>query len=368
LYIIQLSASDFEDDVIPARTRGDAETYRTAPPCPGLDIYKISDIIELCIVWFPAVIKTGSTSLSEELILHHYWASPFSERARQYLALKKLPWRSVETPNALPKPDLIALTGGYRRAPVLQIGADIYCDTQMMLRELERRFPENPIADREEFAIAYWLDGSTFIATVSLLFGLMSDYLPLEFIQDRETMFDKASFSIAAAKDAIPQLKIQWRTNAAFLADWLGDGRDYLRGDHPRALDAICAMNVRMIAQLAPAVAESVLTEFPLLSAWIERVGAIGYGSFSPMTASEALQVARKADPKPLLSGQNARPDEPAYGREVCVRASDYGKEPVCGSLVFLDSHEIAVRRSCKDLGDVVVHFPRAGYDLTQQC
>ena len=31
----------------------------------------------------------------------------------------------------MPRPDLMPMTGGYRRTPVMQIGADIYCDTQM---------------------------------------------------------------------------------------------------------------------------------------------------------------------------------------------------------------------------------------------
>ena len=30
----------------------------------------------------------------------------------------------------MPKPNLTALTGGYRKTPVLQIGADIYCNSQ----------------------------------------------------------------------------------------------------------------------------------------------------------------------------------------------------------------------------------------------
>ncbi|KJL06833.1 hypothetical protein JT13_27315, partial [Klebsiella pneumoniae] len=41
----------------------------------------------------------------------------------------------------MPRPDLMPMTGGYRRTPTMQIGADIYCDTQIIIRELERRFP-----------------------------------------------------------------------------------------------------------------------------------------------------------------------------------------------------------------------------------
>lgn len=76
-----------------------------------------------------------------QIILHHDDASPFSEKARLMLGSKGLPWRSVITPNIAPKPGLIALTGGYQRAPVMQIEADISCVTQSILAEIERRAP-----------------------------------------------------------------------------------------------------------------------------------------------------------------------------------------------------------------------------------
>ena len=72
-----------------------------------------------------------------ELILHHYPTSPFAEKARLMLGFKQLSWRSVMIPPLMPKPDLTALTGGYRKTPVLQVGADIYCDTALIARRLE---------------------------------------------------------------------------------------------------------------------------------------------------------------------------------------------------------------------------------------
>ena len=79
--------------------------------------------------------------MTDELILHHYETSPFSEKVRVVMGMKGLPWRSVLIPNMMPKPDLLPLTGGYRRTPVMQIGADVYCDTQVILAEIERRAP-----------------------------------------------------------------------------------------------------------------------------------------------------------------------------------------------------------------------------------
>lgn len=109
-----------------------------------------------------------------ELILHHYPTSPFAEKARLMLGFKQLSWRSVMIPPVMPKPDLTALTGGYRRTPVLQVGADIYCDTALIARRLEAEkatpalFPEG-----QEFTaatLAQWADSVLFLNAVSLVF------------------------------------------------------------------------------------------------------------------------------------------------------------------------------------------------------
>ena len=76
-----------------------------------------------------------------DLILHHFDWSPYGEKVRVLLGIKGLAWRSVQIPMVMPKPDLTALTGGYRKTPVLQIGADIYCDTSRIARELEQSLP-----------------------------------------------------------------------------------------------------------------------------------------------------------------------------------------------------------------------------------
>ena len=94
-----------------------------------------------------------------DMILHHYETSPYAEKVRLGLGLKGLAWASVEIPVIMPKPDLTALTGGYRKTPVLQIGADLYCDSQLIMRELERRHPSPsfyPAGRGAADALAWW--------------------------------------------------------------------------------------------------------------------------------------------------------------------------------------------------------------------
>ena len=80
-----------------------------------------------------------------EVVLHQYDASPFSEKVRICLGIKDLIWSAVDQPVIMPKPELVPLTGGYRSIPVTQIGADIYCDSQLLIREPDRRFPQKPL-------------------------------------------------------------------------------------------------------------------------------------------------------------------------------------------------------------------------------
>ena len=105
-----------------------------------------------------------------ELILHHFDSSPFSEKVRLILGFKGVAWRSVKVPRIMPKPDVVALTGGYRRTPFLQIGADIYCDTALMCRVVDARHPNPPLypqaASPMQHVLAQWADSALFWTAV----------------------------------------------------------------------------------------------------------------------------------------------------------------------------------------------------------
>ena len=49
-------------------------------------------------------------------------------------------------------------------------------------------------------------------------------------------------------------------------------------------------------------------------------------------------------------------------GQTVTVTPTDYGMDPVTGSLVGLTDDEVVLRRTDERAGTVHVHFPRAGY------
>ena len=107
------------------------------------------------------------------------------------------------------------------------------------------------------------------------------------------------------------------------------------------------------------------LASYPRIAEWMERMRAFGHGTSSLMSAAEALDVAAAAQPA-MLRTSDPFDEDPPLGSHVRIRADDYGRDPVEGELVLVDADEIALRRSDPRLGDIVVHFPRLGYDLRQ--
>ena len=168
-----------------------------------------------------------------DLILHHFDWSPYGEKVRVLLGLKRLSWRSVQIPMVMPKPDLTALTGGYRKTPVLQIGADIYCDTNCIARELEQRFPQPSFfpdgGPGLAFALAVWAE-KFFEPGAGLSMGL-NDQLPADLMQDRREFFSHMDFAKFAERT--PHMFAQVLSNADLVEEQLADGRDFLTGGRP---------------------------------------------------------------------------------------------------------------------------------------
>jgi glutathione S-transferase len=298
------------------------------------------------------------------VILHHFDASPFSEKIRLIFGLKKIAWTSVLISRIMPRPDLMPMTGGYRRTPVLQIGADIYCDTQCIMRELERRFPEPSLLPRGTEGLAWgsamWTDRPFFQNTVNLVFGSLADKVPADFIADREKLRG-GKFDIAAMTSAIPQMRDQFRAHLAWIDTQLGDERTWLAGEAPSLLDVNAYMNL-WYARSNLEGADDLLAEFDHTRAWAGRLRAIGHGTRTEMSSADALELAAKSTPQTAELHDPNDPNGRKVGDKVEVAPDDYGKIRVAGEIVALSPQHIAIRRQDPRAGEVVVHFPRAGF------
>jgi glutathione S-transferase len=169
-----------------------------------------------------------------ELILHHYDFSNYAEKARLALGYKGLAWRSVIIPPVAPKPELVPLTGGYRRTPVLQIGADIHCDTRLILRALERRQPMPtlypPALAAAADAIAFWAEHRLFRPIALYVSGTNLDALPPTLQADRALMRGLPPPDAAAVRRAAVRNAPQARVLIAQAEAMLADGRNWIAG------------------------------------------------------------------------------------------------------------------------------------------
>ena len=304
--------------------------------------------------------------MSDQPILHHFEASPFSEKIRIIFGFKRIAWRSVLIPRILPKPDLLPLTGGYRRTPVMQIGADVFCDTQMITRALEARYPAPSLFPEAHaglpWAVAMWTDKVFFQNTVNLVFGSLGDKVPQDFIDDR-TKMRGAPFDVKAMAAGLPQHCDQFRAHVALIEDQLGGGgrvRPWLLGEFSLA-DINAYMNVWYVRSNLES-ADALFAEFPRVRDWEGRIRAIGHGTRTELSPQEALDIAANAAPATAPAADERDPSGRKIGDNVSVAADDYGKTEIEGEIVSLSDQHIAIRRRDARVGEVVVHFPRAGY------
>jgi glutathione S-transferase len=295
-----------------------------------------------------------------DLILHHYDLSPYAEKIRLIMGYKGLAWKSVQIPMVLPKPDLTCLTGGYRKTPVLQIGADIYCDTKTIARALEQVRPQPTLylanTDASERALSS-LGDAMFMMGVIIMLG--AGMMPEEFVEDRQKMVP-GGFNMEQVKQVLPAKRDQVRASCAALDAQLSDGRPFLLGNNISLAD-FSVYNPISFLGLAPPTAE-VIAAYGHLVQWRDRMSAIGHGQRTEMAAPDAIANARESTPTTPTRVDANEPNGYAAGDRIMVMPEDYGLDPVMGELVYSDAYEIALRRSDPRAGEVVVHFPRQGY------
>ncbi len=305
-----------------------------------------------------------------ELILHHYPESLFSEKARAMLNARGLAWRSVIIPMIMPRPDTIPLTGGYRRTPVMQVGADVYCDTAVIAAYLDDKGTGTsffPAASRlAAQTLARWTDTELFWAAVTLRFlpaNAGSFFANVEaataFAADRANFSQGATIRRLPVDEALPRYQLFMDE----LQAQLSDGRAYLFGADWTIAD-FSVYHVLWFIHAGGAMADD-LARRPAAMAWYRRMLAFGAKPGVDMTGPEALKVAAAFTPQPLAHASSDLADIP-IGALVDVGPTDYGVMPTRGELLNCDTATITISRPHELTGVVNVHFPRHGFGVTR--
>ncbi len=309
-----------------------------------------------------------------DLILHHYPSSPFSEKVRLVLGYKKLAWKSVPIPPIMPKPDLVALTGGYRRAPVMQVGADVYCDTTLICDVLEHVQGEPTLYPPHLKGVcrifAQWADTTLFWAAMAYnlqpkgaayVFGKAPPEAAKAFGEDRKAM--SANMVRLRPADATSAYRSYLRRIAH-----MAEEHDFLFGTDPCVADFATYHSLWYTRNQVPPLAD-ILNATPAVGEWMDRVETIGHGVMDKFSAPDAITVAGGAAPMP--AGQNLLIDSAfqddhgiALGSRVTVTAESFGPEPTEGVLLAATRTHFTLQREGPGGGLVHVHFPRIGYVL----
>ena len=281
------------------------------------------------------------------------------------LGVAGIQWGSVIVPAQPPRPFLDVFLSGYRRIPVLQIGAHFYCDSALAFdalaevsdrlkpaghlsrtNELLRRHAE----DRIFFAV---IAAASPISVLRLLAQDLGLFGLFRFLKDRSDMMKGSTVE-----------KLSQRAAARLVKDFVGQLNGLLKQDrflggaHAGYLDLCCYHPLWMASVINR---ETLSALPPLVQAWMQRVAALGHGSPMPICQNE-IHDKVIADRFQNFVGEVSGPFE--QGSLVSVRPTDYARDSTEGYLVLLDEYQCVIKRNAPSGDAVFLHFPTIGFEV----
>lgn len=230
-----------------------------------------------------------------QIILHHYALSPYSEKVRLAMGLKDISWSSVDIPIWTPRPKLTPMTGGYRKTPILQMGAEFYCDTLHITQTVEKLgnsgalYPKGQEATAKAFG--WWIEKGSFFNAVCLTIGNMPG-IPQELIDERRPLF-RVNLDPQELRPKRPLYLQRLDAHLAWLAEALADGRKFILGRDPSAADLSAYHPIWFARQNGGSEVNSLIAFASVIDPWYKRVAGVGHGKFSEMTPEQAIEIAR---------------------------------------------------------------------------
>lgn len=282
------------------------------------------------------------------------------------LGYAELEWRSAISPAMPPRPMVDPLAGGYRKIPVAQIGADIFCDTRVISSEVARLANqpllamENCSDDVQDFV--QYVDSTVFMSTVvtgspkKAMLLLLTNFTPwsaYRFIKDRAGIQKTSNSKRIRAADGVKIMRDFTRDLDEKLA-----GQTYLFSDQPCIAD-FSVYHVLWFRNKTRG--NNDLRKLENLSKWWRAMPKFGHGQSKTIRKNEVLQQALDVQPR-KLPGKGKK--HALIGKSVQIQPDDYAQNPVQGTLVYTDNNRWIVARESAECGTLHVHFPVQGYEI----
>ncbi len=302
------------------------------------------------------------------LILHHYDFSNFSEKVRLVFALKEIDWVSVIIPSYLPKPDYLPLTGGYRRAPALQIGSDVYCDTRLIVRCLDELYPNPPLypsglapSDHAKYKIIEDWAETNFMRPIALFItGINAHRFSEKFHQDRANLHRKPIPSV----EQVNLSAFKYKKQVEIYLDWLNclltNEHNFILGANISLTDIVLYEGPWFLKKISGNC--DFLKNRIELKHWFRRMSELSLLPRNSLEGEHALNLALNNEPKRFCAEIDVK-YRLAEGAKVKVSALGENVHSI-GNLVHLNSEKISISVESERTGLVHVHFPREGYSV----
>ena len=305
-----------------------------------------------------------------EPILHHYWQSPFAHKIRLVLGLTDFSWRSVEIPRIPPKPLLIPLTAGYRRTPVLQCGADVFCDTQNIVKAIGDLTDDHRLIPESErgkiLTFTDWIDGTVFNLAARVILTSAMGTAPPEFIQDRAGLYFGSNWTPNGLKGELPGVILQLSAHLKSIDQGLSGSGGFMTEvlSYADISIAYIAWFIRGRWEHGPIF----LKQFPNIERIEQEINEQTTECYDNLTAEAALAIAHDSISRSPNGVQSQIGCFMHEGMRVSIKPQADTSDPsVVGQLRYLDDIRVSIDHNAPEVGDVVVHLPIAGYQI-QPC
>ena len=302
-------------------------------------------------------------------IFHHYPQSPIAEKIRITFGIMGMEWQSVQIPRIPPKPLLMPLTGGYRRTPVLQLGADIFCDSQTIAWQLglqNSNAPAYQLSNKSlELILGSFGEAILFSLSVRVVLTTSMGKAPEEFIKDRGSLYFEPGWTVEEMKNSLPSILLQLQAAFDLINHHLLENGPFINGDIPSYSDAVVQHCVWFLCGRWEGGIDFI-KPFDAVCKQREAIASLGHGISHDISAEQALETATKNIPNAPMGINCKFTGGLRRGQRVKIRPNGRTSDPdVIGALRYLDETIIVIDFEHEETGQVAIHFPVLGYQIS---
>jgi glutathione S-transferase len=287
------------------------------------------------------------------------------------LGYTKLDWYSELTSKGVPRPVQEILVGNYsRRIPILQIGADIYCDTKEICHQIAE------ISGIEELSFYHLSkEQQHFADELEYEFGraVVAKLTPMELIISyfkHIPMKDACTFLIdrlklkSKMKENNPlneKSNVEW---TKFLIQYFKKIDNKLENHSflsleasPNYIDFTTYTHIWYSKRVNNLKYAKDLTN---IRRWLKRMDSYDLGNYKELSEGEAIEAAKQNKPKSLDNSLLNRTNKLNKSTSITINDGlSFIMEPVQGILLGENDKKSILKRENRTIGTVHVHLPK---------